>query len=302
MAQSMSLYESELSAVSEKLHDPLAFEEDTVLGNIVDLDPNFELSFDLQALLSETLAGSPIGGDPISEAQQLFPELLGTSPDTLPDQQHGPTSSTTPATLSEPTTTTDPTITTLSYVVKDNSMPQIVRIELLNNPGVGVTAATEFVEAPSDSEGVSYGEIPPESALTSTAHACTTLLELDLAPVSPTSSETSTTASTYSPARGGRRTLKATKDKVSSKRHLDKASCEYKERRERNNIAVRKSRDKAKIRQNETNGKVKELTTKNDQLQKKVDLLTKELNVLKGLFSNIGSALPADLKAHFTNK
>ncbi|ELU14768.1 hypothetical protein CAPTEDRAFT_48594, partial [Capitella teleta] len=66
-----------------------------------------------------------------------------------------------------------------------------------------------------------------------------------------------------------------------------KGTEEYKQRRERNNVAVRKSRDKTKRQQIETQQKVQELSNENDRLQKKVDLLSKELSVLKGLFSNI---------------
>jgi len=104
----------------------------------------------------------------------------------------------------------------------------------------------------------------------------------------------------------GRNTLKATppskEAKSSSRRKVyEKGSEEYKQRRERNNVAVRKSRDKTKKQQAETTAKVKELSDENDQLQRKVDLLTKELTVLKGLFSNIGVKLPDQLK-DFINK
>ncbi|GFQ66076.1 hypothetical protein TNCT_374871 [Trichonephila clavata] len=72
------------------------------------------------------------------------------------------------------------------------------------------------------------------------------------------------------------------------KKNVDKNSDEYRRRRERNNIAVRKSREKAKIRSRETERKVSELVRENDYLRKRVELLTKELNVLKNLLSNVG--------------
>lgn len=72
------------------------------------------------------------------------------------------------------------------------------------------------------------------------------------------------------------------------KKNVDKSSDEYRRRRERNNIAVRKSREKAKIRSRETERKVSELVRENDFLRKRVELLTKELNVLKSLLSNVG--------------
>ncbi|KAG5882211.1 hypothetical protein JTB14_024723 [Gonioctena quinquepunctata] len=68
----------------------------------------------------------------------------------------------------------------------------------------------------------------------------------------------------------------------------DKNSDEYRRRRERNNIAVRKSREKAKVRTRETEEKVKILIKENERLQKRIELLTEELNVLRSLFSNVG--------------
>ncbi|CAH1163473.1 unnamed protein product [Phaedon cochleariae] len=68
----------------------------------------------------------------------------------------------------------------------------------------------------------------------------------------------------------------------------DKNSDEYRRRRERNNIAVRKSREKAKVRTRETEEKVKILIKENERLQKRIELLSEELNVLRSLFSNVG--------------
>ncbi|XP_018351265.1 PREDICTED: CCAAT/enhancer-binding protein isoform X3 [Trachymyrmex septentrionalis] len=69
---------------------------------------------------------------------------------------------------------------------------------------------------------------------------------------------------------------------------IDKASDEYRRRRERNNIAVRKSREKAKVRSRETEEKVKLLVKDNDLLKKRIELLNEELNVLRSLFSSVG--------------
>ncbi|XP_072270249.1 CCAAT/enhancer-binding protein beta [Pyxicephalus adspersus] len=71
------------------------------------------------------------------------------------------------------------------------------------------------------------------------------------------------------------------------KKPLDKQSDEYKMRRERNNIAVRKSRDKAKIRNMETQHKVLELTAENERLQKRVEQLSRELTTLRNLFKQL---------------
>lgn len=75
----------------------------------------------------------------------------------------------------------------------------------------------------------------------------------------------------------------------SKKAQLEKGSEEYRLKRERNNIAVRKSRFKSKQKFVETQHKVDELQEENSRLQSKVDFLTKELNVLRSLFSTTGA-------------
>lgn len=68
---------------------------------------------------------------------------------------------------------------------------------------------------------------------------------------------------------------------------LDKESDEYKNKRMRNNIAVRKSREKSKARNRDLQGKVQSLQSENEKLNKKVELLTKELTVLRSLFTTV---------------
>jgi hypothetical protein len=75
----------------------------------------------------------------------------------------------------------------------------------------------------------------------------------------------------------------------------DKNSEEYRQKRFKNNIAVRRSRMKSKAKSEELQTKVKELTTENDRLNKKVELLSKELTVLKSLFTNVGKQAPPGL-------
>ena len=65
---------------------------------------------------------------------------------------------------------------------------------------------------------------------------------------------------------------------------LDKNSEEYKKRRERNNMAVKKSRTKSKQKTQETMQKVTQLKEENERLEQKVKLLSKELSFLKDLF------------------
>lgn len=80
------------------------------------------------------------------------------------------------------------------------------------------------------------------------------------------------------------------------KREPKKDTAEYYEKRARNNVAVRKSREKAKIKQTVTETRVQQLTSENERLQKKVDLLSKELTVLKSLFINVGASLPENFE------
>ena len=87
---------------------------------------------------------------------------------------------------------------------------------------------------------------------------------------------------------------KATKTK--KKRMPEKGTAEYRHKRDRNNVAVRKSREKSKIRVMETEHRVKELEDENQRLQSKITLLTKELNVLKSLFTSAGVSQPSSLK------
>ncbi|WP_062270874.1 CCAAT/enhancer-binding protein [Endozoicomonas arenosclerae] len=70
---------------------------------------------------------------------------------------------------------------------------------------------------------------------------------------------------------------------------LDKNSDEYREKRDRNNVAVAKSRQKKKERDMATEARVRELETQNGQLQEQVTDLTQEINMLKKLHRDIFS-------------
>ena len=59
---------------------------------------------------------------------------------------------------------------------------------------------------------------------------------------------------------------------------------DYKKRRERNNIAVRKSRQLSRQKAKVTEEKVSKLRSENRSLEERVKLLSKELGVLKDLF------------------
>lgn len=84
---------------------------------------------------------------------------------------------------------------------------------------------------------------------------------------------------------------------------LDKNSSEYKKRRERNNLAVKKSRNKSKLKTQQTMQRVAELKAENERLETKVAILSKELNFLKDLFlAQAGSAHNGELDLNLTNR
>ena len=64
----------------------------------------------------------------------------------------------------------------------------------------------------------------------------------------------------------------------------EKHTDDYFQKRERNNEAVKKSREKSRQKQKETKQMVVKLRAQNVDLESKVKLLTKELEVLKDLF------------------
>lgn len=70
-----------------------------------------------------------------------------------------------------------------------------------------------------------------------------------------------------------------------SKRVISKDSAEYRQRREKNNIAVRKSRDKARRRVLLTQQRALQLQEENQKLQVKVGQLSQELDTLRHVLS-----------------
>ncbi|XP_043916408.1 CCAAT/enhancer-binding protein gamma-like [Protopterus annectens] len=65
---------------------------------------------------------------------------------------------------------------------------------------------------------------------------------------------------------------------------MDRNSDEYRHRRERNNMAVKKSRLRSKQKAADTLSRVNQLKEENERLEAKIKLLSKELSVLKDLF------------------
>ncbi|XP_054452338.1 CCAAT/enhancer-binding protein delta [Anoplopoma fimbria] len=84
--------------------------------------------------------------------------------------------------------------------------------------------------------------------------------------------------------------LSSAKSSPRKGKRVDRYSVEYRQRRERNNIAVRKSRDKAKRRNIDMQQKLLELGSENDKLHKTIDQLTRELSGLRDFFKQMPSS------------
>lgn len=65
---------------------------------------------------------------------------------------------------------------------------------------------------------------------------------------------------------------------------MNRESTDYQEKRERNNVAVKKSREQTREKTKQTLERVAHLRSENEQLEQQVKLLSKELDVLKDLF------------------
>lgn len=98
---------------------------------------------------------------------------------------------------------------------------------------------------------------------------------------------------------GGGKATPPSKSKKSQR--MDRGSEEYRLRRERNNMAVKKSRLKSKQKAQDTLQRVNQLKEENERLEAKIKLLTKELSVLKDLFlehaHNLAESVPAETSA-----
>merc|ERR1712076_45315 len=244
---------------------------------LADLDPEVEQSFDITDLLEKH--------DEVGEGR-LFPEL----PQEDLRQEGGNT-------------------LTARDTREDGHMPhQIIKVEFPESSATNVltispedlASVTQALDGPvilditTPRGGFNTEEAPDEIELQRPDSPYSTYSEC----VSEAPSTTDYSTIVPTPRRRGPKPkgqVKSVSQPKSRRRVPPKDTDEYKERRARNNVAVRKSRDKAKLRQSETEGKVQELVQQNEKLQKKCDLLTKELNVLKGLFTNVGASLPPAL-------
>ncbi|XP_035490006.2 CCAAT/enhancer-binding protein delta [Scophthalmus maximus] len=130
------------------------------------------------------------------------------------------------------------------------------------------------------------------SSLPSQIEACAQT-SVSLATGQPTPPTTPEPHSAASSAKSSPRKLGREKGKKS----VDRYSVEYRQRRERNNIAVRKSRDKAKRRNVEMQQKLLELGADNERLNKTIEQLSRELGGLRDFFKQMPNSPYAALSA-----
>ena len=71
---------------------------------------------------------------------------------------------------------------------------------------------------------------------------------------------------------------------MSPTRKADGTGGDYLAKRSRNNAAVRRSREKARMKAKDTNDRVSILKQENEMLEERIKLLTKELTFLKDIF------------------
>lgn len=86
----------------------------------------------------------------------------------------------------------------------------------------------------------------------------------------------------------------------SGSKNVSKDSDEYKRRRTLNNIAVKKSREKAKAESRMIAQRVTVLSADKERLERRVEQLSKEIQFLHGLFSKF-SDIPEPIKLQVSN-
>jgi len=252
---------------------PTPIEIDTDTDFLDLLDPINEQSLDLNALIQATIGidgGST--GEPHDGSHQLFPELLSKSE------------------LDQVNTEVNKDLVYQFDVQELSFMPQHILVDIPTVPDS--EESQQYFASPAES--LLPPEIDAASEFGSESHFVDdTILNIipevkteAIASSCTTRKRHSTGHSTASSSDGG--------GKITRRRAPPKDTDEYRCRRDRNNVAVRKSRDKAKEKQGETEKRVTDLTKKNDELTQRCDLLEKELNVLRSLFTNIGAKVPQE--------
>lgn len=168
------------------------------------------------------------------------------------------------------------------YGMTGSVLPSVVNTGYAAERKVDRSMDKGFFSAPIKQES-DWSDSDMSSSLPSQIETCAqTSVSLPTGqPTPPTTPEPVSTAA--SSAKSSPRKMGREKGKKS----VDRFSLEYKQRRERNNIAVRKSRDKAKRRNMEMQQKMIELGAENDRLHKTIEQLTRELTGLRDFFKQI---------------
>lgn len=240
--------------------------------DLPDLDPSLEISHNLQDLINNPILDTPNNSNTlfIGTESVLFPELL---------QQLQESNERTEEVEEETETESNTSIIEPMPEVSSNSLfqgNQAAQVIVLSSKELSALG----LQLDGDSFSLLQAADGDEGSVTEAA-----LPEPEVVACTSQRDTRKNTLKAEAPSRTASR----------RSRQVEKHTDEYRQRRERNNVAVRKSRDKAKNRQQETESKVSLLTDENERLQKKVDLLSKELAVLKGLFTNVGADLPTKL-------
>jgi len=270
--ESPEMYDSSSSDDSKK-SSPLAVKKNIGCfgysgepnAELSQLDNN-ELSFDLQRLLDGNLDGNLFNDILIEKSGGIPKDSVSLTPIHFNNNNRA-----------------NVTLNALNYI------PGAVHSNSTYNPLV----KKEPPEESSGQEGLSPASSTASSASSSssTAFPSPPSINRSYAPVLPGSvNQVHNGFSNYSPGGlpGCDSALFKNAIKKCHKKNVNKLSDEYRRRRERNNIAVRKSREKAKVRTKETEDRVKLLARDNDKLRRQIDVLSRELNWLKNVYPKLG--------------
>ena len=244
---------------ADSFHYGIANLDDITLNAVVDLDPSGELYFDVREFM-DTVTNVHRRPNTLSLGGAAMPAVVGPPPAAGQGNcrdRHGPVST-----------------TTLSPMEQCVPAAQWTRDAPVDICQLSPAASTSRDAFPLDMKNESF--IDMVSSTTGLLHAGTPPTIAD------NWRDDVSCAAVDSPMKTSSR------KSLSRKRGPNKDSDEYRSRRARNNVAVRKSRDKAKQRHMDSESRVQHLNDENSSLRQRVELLSKELGVLRTLFGNVG--------------
>ncbi|XP_006821714.1 uncharacterized protein LOC100376486 [Saccoglossus kowalevskii] len=251
-----NFYDSEVDDTKPKSNNSVFLFDETVLADYSDIYRN-EGSIDFSLYLQGTAAAN--SPSTTVKNDDIYNEL-----DFLP-------ASCNPALTITPTPT-------------DSTLPELIEVNQIESK-----TSKEDTEYMSQ---IGENRAPPTSVKTEAQEPEKIVVTIKTEKDASSPSVCQHTYSTSTPETRNRLKSAPASKSLKGKRTIDKNSEEYRHRREKNNVAVRRSREKSKVKQKEVQNKVSQLQDENDKLQKKVELLTKELTVLKSLFTNVGVTPP----------